>query len=557
MSPLSNVEIAQNAKLLPITEVAEIAGIDVEFLEPYGKYIGKVNLRIFERLKTKQSGKLILVTTINPTPAGEGKTTTTIGLAQSLAKLGHRAMLGIREPSLGPVFGVKGGAAGAGYSQVLPMEDINLHFTGDIHAVGAANNLLCALVDNSLHYGNPHGIDPRKIMLHRVLDMNDRSLRHVVVGLGGKLGGIPREDCFDITAASEVMAVLCLSKDLADLKERLGKIIVGYTMDDKPVSARDLKAVGAMALVLKDAIKPNLVQTIEHVPAFVHGGPFANIATGSSSIISTTLGLKLADYFVTEAGFGSDLGAEKFFNIVCRTGGFAPDAVVVVVTARALKWHGGVGKRELASENIEAIKRGFANLSKHLENIQMFGVPAVVAINRFHGDSQRELDEILGLCESAGIPAAISDVAERGGTGGLDLARKVVEVIKRGNKFRFLYSLDLPIKEKIEAIATRIYGAKSVSYTVEAEEAIGRAEEHGFGKLAVCMAKTQYSLSDDATLIGRPKNFKITVRDLRISAGGGFVVPLTGEISLMPGLPRKPAAFEMDIDEGGKIRGLF
>ncbi|MEM4293469.1 MAG: formate--tetrahydrofolate ligase [Thermoplasmata archaeon] len=554
---LSNVEIAQNAKLLPIAEIARIAGIDEEFLEPYGKYIGKVNLGIFEKLERKGNGKLILVTTINPTPAGEGKTTTTIGLAQALAKLGYKAMLGIREPSLGPVFGVKGGAAGAGYAQVLPMEDINLHFTGDIHAVGAANNLLCALVDNSLHYGNPHQIDQRKIVIHRVLDMNDRALRHVVIGLGGKMGGIPREDCFDITAASEVMAVLCLSRNLADLKERLGRIIVGYTIEDKPVFAADLKAVGALALVLKDAIKPNLVQTIEHVPAFVHGGPFANIATGSSSIISTMLGLKLADYFVTEAGFGSDLGAEKFFNIVCRTGGFVPDAAVIVVTARALKWHGGVGKRELGVENIEAIKKGFANLSKHLENIQMFGVPAVVAINRFPGDSQKELEAILNLCEGAGIPAAISNVAELGGEGGLALAEKVVEVANKGSRFRFLYSLDLPIKEKIEAIATRIYGAKSVAYTVEAEEAISKAEENGFGKLAVCMAKTQYSLSDDPALIGRPRNFKITVRDLRISAGGGFVVPLTGEISLMPGLPKKPAAYEMDIDEAGRIKGLF
>lgn len=554
---LSNVEIAQNARLLEIHEIARNAGIEDSEIEPYGKYIAKINLRIFERLRTKSYGKLILVTTINPTPAGEGKTTTTIGLAQALAKLGYRAMLGIREPSLGPVFGVKGGAAGAGYSQVLPMEDINLHFTGDIHAVGAANNLLAAILDNLIHFGNELNIDPRKIVLRRVLDMNDRALRHVVIGLGGKLGGIPREDAFDITAASEVMAVLCLSKNLSDLKERLGKIVVGYTYDDRPVSASQLKCVGAMALLLKDAIKPNLVQTIEHVPAFVHGGPFANIATGSSSIISTMLGMKLADFFVTEAGFGSDLGAEKFFNIVCRTAGIEPDAVVLVVTAKALKWHGGVGKKELGKENVPALRKGFANLAKHLENIQIFGLPVVVAVNRFPGDFDTELKAIIEMCAMSGIPAAISDVAEHGGAGGVELAEKVIEVLKKGKRFRFLYSLDMSIKEKIETIATAIYGARSVSYTVEAEDAIARAEEFGFGKLGVCMAKTQYSLSDDPTLVGRPKNFKITVRDLRISAGGGFVVPLTGEISLMPGLPKKPAAYDMDIDEHGKITGLF
>lgn len=553
----SNVEIAQGARMLPIQEIAKKAGILEDELEPYGRHMGKISLGIFKRLENAASGKLILVTTINPTPAGEGKTTTVVGLAQALSKLGHKAMLGLREPSLGPVFGVKGGAAGAGFSQVIPMEDINLHFTGDIHAVTSAHNLLAAMLDNHIHQGNALCIDVNRILLHRVMDMNDRALRSTVIGLGGKADGIPRQDSFDITAASEVMAVLCLSKNLGDLKERIGRIVAAYDRDGKPVTAKRLGAVGAMALLLKDAIKPNIVQTIEHVPAFVHGGPFANIATGASSIISTSLGLKLSDYFVTEAGFGSDLGAEKFFDIVCRTGGFKPEVVVIVVTAKALKWHGGVKKADLGAENPAAIEGGFANLTKHVQNMKLFGLPAVIALNKFQGDHESELRKIFELCAGQSLPCALSEVVEKGGEGGLDLARKVVEAVDEEEYFHHLYSLDASIKEKIEEIATHVYGARDVAYTPEAEEAIRSAEDNGFGGLAVCMAKTQYSLSDNPAAIGRPKAFTMKIRDLRISAGAGFVVPVTGTISLMPGLPKAPAAEKMDIGDDGKITGLF
>ncbi len=546
----TDLEISREAKLLDIYEVAEKAGIKREEIIPCGEYKAKINLEIFDRLKDKKYGRLILVTTINPTPEGEGKTTVTIGLAQALAKLGKKVMLGIREPSLGPIMGKKGGGTGGGYSQVVPMEDINLHFTGDMHAVTSAHNLLASLLDNHIHFGDKFHIDQRYIVWPRVLDISDRVLRHVVVGLGGPKDGVPHENSFAITPASEIMAILCLAENIRDLKERLSRIIVAYTYDDKPITARDLKAVGAMTALLRDALKPNLVQTIEGVPAFVHGGPFANIAHGASSLISTKLGLKLADYFITEAGFGSELGAEKFFNIVCRVGKLKPDAVVMVVSIRALKHHG-------RGKNIEAIKRGLENLDKHIENIQFFGVPLIVAINRFNGDTDEEIEVVEKYCEEKDIPVAVCDVYQEGGEGGIELAGKLISLLyKTPGRFRYLYELDLPVKEKIEIIAKKMYGADRVVYSIEAEQDIMLCEEQGLDKLPICVAKTQYSLSDDPTLLGKPRGFKITVRSIRFSAGAGFLVPMTGKITTMPGLPAKPMSEKIDVDDNGLIIGL-
>lgn len=546
----TDLEISREAKLLDIYEIADIAGIKNDEIIPCGEYKAKVSLKIFDRIKDKEYGKLILVTTINPTPEGEGKTTVTIGLAQALAKLGKKVILGIREPSLGPIMGTKGGGTGGGYSQVVPMEDINLHFTGDMHAVTSAHNLLASLLDNHIHFGDKFHIDQRYIVWPRVLDISDRVLRHVVVGLGGPKHGVPHENSFAITPASEIMAILCLSENMNDLKERLSRIIVAYTYDNKPVTARDLKAVGAMAALLKDALKPNLVQTVEGVPAFVHGGPFANIAHGTSSIISTKLGLKLADYFITEAGFGSELGAEKFFNIVCRIGEFKPDAVVLVVSIRSIKRHG-------RGKDLEAIKKGLENLEKHIENIQFFGIPLIVAINRFSGDREEEIEIVERYCEKKNIPVAVCEVYQEGGEGGIELAGKLVSLIhEHKNNFRYLYDLNLPVKEKIELIAKKMYGADRVVYSVEAEQDITLCEEQGLDKLPICVAKTQYSLSDDPTLLGRPKGFKITVRSIRFSAGAGFLVPMTGKITTMPGLPAKPMSEKIDVDKNGFIIGL-
>ena len=546
----TDLEISREAKLLDIYEIADIAGIKNDEIIPCGEYKAKVSLKIFDRIKDKEYGKLILVTTINPTPEGEGKTTVTIGLAQALAKLGKKVILGIREPSLGPIMGTKGGGTGGGYSQVVPMEDINLHFTGDMHAVTSAHNLLASLLDNHIHFGDKFHIDQRYIVWPRVLDISDRVLRHVVVGLGGPKHGVPHENSFAITPASEIMAILCLSENMNDLKERLSRIIVAYTYDNKPVTARDLKAVGAMAALLKDALKPNLVQTVEGVPAFVHGGPFANIAHGTSSIISTKLGLKLADYFITEAGFGSELGAEKFFNIVCRIGEFKPDAVVLVVSIRSIKRHG-------RGKDLEAIKKGLENLEKHIENIQFFGIPLIVAINRFSGDREEEIEIVERYCEKKNIPVAVCEVYQEGGEGGIELAGKLVSLIhEHKNNFRYLYDLNLPVKEKIELIAKKMYGAERVVYSVEAEQDITLCEEQGLDKLPICVAKTQYSLSDDPTLLGRPKGFKITVRSIRFSAGAGFLVPMTGKITTMPGLPAKPMSEKIDVDKNGFIIGL-
>ena len=546
----TDLEISREAKLLDIYEIADIAGIKNDEIIPCGEYKAKVSLKIFDRIKDKEYGKLILVTTINPTPEGEGKTTVTIGLAQALARLGKKVILGIREPSLGPIMGTKGGGTGGGYSQVVPMEDINLHFTGDMHAVTSAHNLLASLLDNHIHFGDKFHIDQRYIVWPRVLDISDRVLRHVVVGLGGPKHGVPHENSFAITPASEIMAILCLSENMNDLKERLSRIIVAYTYDNKPVTARDLKAVGAMAALLKDALKPNLVQTVEGVPAFVHGGPFANIAHGTSSIISTKLGLKLADYFITEAGFGSELGAEKFFNIVCRIGEFKPDAVVLVVSIRSIKRHG-------RGRDLEAIKKGLENLEKHIENIQFFGIPLIVAINRFSGDREEEIEIIEKYCEKKNIPVAVCEVYQEGGEGGIELAGKLVSLIhEHKNNFRYLYDLNLPVKEKIELIAKKMYGADRVVYSVEAEQDITLCEEQGLDKLPICVAKTQYSLSDDPTLLGRPKGFKITVRGIRFSAGAGFLVPMTGKITTMPGLPAKPMSEKIDVDKNGFIIGL-
>jgi formate--tetrahydrofolate ligase len=554
---LSDIEIAQRSKLKHIREIAQDLGIPERYLLPYGHYKAKVDVNYMKDLKERPDGKLILVTATTPTPAGEGKTTTTVGLTQALVRLGKKAMLCLREPSLGPCFGVKGGAAGGGYSQVLPMEEINLHFTGDIHAVETAHNLLAALLDNHLHQGNPLKIDPREITWRRAMDMNERALRNVVIGLGGRANGVPRESGFDITVASEVMAILCLSKDLADLKERLSKVVVGYDESGNMITAGDLKAHGAMAALLKEAINPNLVQTIEHVPAFVHGGPFANIAHGTNSLIATKMALKLRDYAVVEAGFASDLGAEKFFDIVCRFAGLSPSAVVLVTTVRALKHHGGVKKEDLSKENLEALSRGLENLKAHLDILSNFGIPVVVALNKFNSDTDGEIEMVMKATEERGARIALSEVWEKGGEGGIDLAKKVLEATKEEKSYKPLYELDLPLTEKIRTIATKVYGADDVEYSPQALKTIKNLEEKGFGGLPVCMAKTQLSISDDPQKLGRPKGYKLTVREVRLSAGAGFVVAICGSIMTMPGLPKKPAAESIDIDEEGNITGLF
>jgi len=547
----SDIEIARSIKLKSIGEIASKAGINENEFICWGSYKAKVSLDVLKRTEQNKNGKLILVTTINPTPSGEGKTTVTIGIAQSLSLLGKKTMLGIREPSLGPMMGMKGGATGGGYSQVLPMEDINLHFTGDMHAITSAHNLLASLLDNHIHHGDLFHIDPRYIVWPRVLDINDRALRNTVIGLGGPFDGVPHEVEFAITPASEIMAILCLSKDVNDLKERIRKIIVAYTYDNKPITAGDLKAVGAITVLLKDAIMPNLVQTIEGVPAFVHGGPFANIAHGANSLIATTMGLKLSDYFVTEAGFGSDLGMEKFFDIVCRTGDLQPDAVVLIASVRALKRNG-------EGDDVNALKKGLCNLEKHLENVSFYGVPVIVAINRFIDDVDEELDIIENFCNTKNVPVAVTDVWERGGDGGIELAGKLVDLIHNNpSDFHYLYNLDLSVKEKIETIAKKIYGAGRVIYTVAAEKDIKLCEKLGLNKLPICIAKTPYSLSDDPLLIGKPSGFKITVRQIKFSAGAGFLVPLTGKITTMPGLPAKPTSETMDINDNGDITGLF
>ncbi|HIS70251.1 MAG TPA: formate--tetrahydrofolate ligase [Candidatus Gallacutalibacter stercoravium] len=554
---MTDIEIAQQTKLKPIAQVAQDLGVLPEELEPYGRFKAKLNESLYARVADKPDGKLVLVTAINPTPAGEGKTTTTVGLGQAMAKIGKRAVIALREPSLGPVFGVKGGAAGGGYAQVLPMEDINLHFTGDMHAITSANNLLCAMLDNHMQQGNALRIDPRSVLIKRCMDMNDRALRNVVVGLGGKLNGVPREDGFIITVASEVMAILCLAQDLADLKKRLGDILVAYNQEGEPVYARDLQADGAMAALLKDAIQPNLVQTLEGTPAIMHGGPFANIAHGCNSLRATRLALKLADYCITEAGFGSDLGAEKFFDIKCRLGGLKPAAVVVVATARALKYNGGVPKDQVSMPNLEALRAGAVNLGAHIENMRKFGIPVVVAINRFTTDSEQELEYIREYCQELGADFALSEVFAKGGKGGVELAQKVCEAVEKPSHFAPIYDTSLPIKEKIQTVASEIYGARGVSYTPAAEKALAAIEKLGGGSLPICVAKTQYSLSDNPALLGRPKDFTITVRDLKLSNGAGFVVVYTGDIMTMPGLPKAPAAQRIDVAEDGKITGLF
>ncbi|MDD4836875.1 MAG: formate--tetrahydrofolate ligase [Dethiosulfovibrio sp.] len=557
MAFLSDIEIAQQASMKPITEVASQLGVGEEDLEHYGKYKAKVSYDLWDKIKGREDGKLILVTAITPTAAGEGKTTTSVGLAQALAKLGKKTSLALREPSLGPVFGVKGGAAGGGYSQVVPMEDINIHFTGDLHAITAAHNLLAAMLDNSLHQGNELNIDPRRIALKRVMDMNDRSLRDIVIGLGGKPNGVPRQDGFDITVASEVMAILCLSTSISDLKSRLAKIIVAYDYEGKPVTAGDLKAHGAMAMLLKDALKPNMVQTLEHVPAFVHGGPFANIAHGCNSVMATRYGLKLADYFVTEAGFAADLGAEKFLDIKCRMANLKPNAVVIVATVRALKVHGGVAKENLGEVNMEALAAGIPNLEKHIENMKSFGLPVVVAINAFPTDTPEELKLVEEKCAALGAPVALSEIWAKGGEGGLDLAKKVIEACDQPNSFHYLYDEKLSPKEKIETIATKIYGANGVVFTAQAQKDLKTIHDMGLDDLLICMAKTQSSISDDPAKKGRPTDFEVTVREIRISAGAGFLVAITGSIMTMPGLPKKPSAVAIDVDEHGKISGLF
>ncbi len=554
----SDIEIAQKIIMKPITEVAKSAGIGSEYLELYGNYKAKVNIDLLAEHQNRPDGKLILVTAVTPTSAGEGKTTVTVGLGDALQALGKNAFIALREPSMGPVFGIKGGAAGGGYAQVVPMEDINLHFTGDMHAVGAANNLLAAMLDNHIHQGNELGIDTRRVVWKRVVDMNDRQLRFIVNGLGGRANGVPREDGFDITVASEIMAVLCLARNLNDLKKRLARIIVAYTHDNRPVTAGDLKAAGAMAVVLKDAIKPNLVQTLEHTPAFVHGGPFANIAHGCNSIIATRIALKLGEYVVTEAGFGADLGAEKFLNIKCRVGGLKPDAVVIVASVRALKHHGGAKLDQAAQEDLGALERGIPNLEKHIENItEKFGLPAVVAINRFPHDTEAELALIEDKCRSLGVKAVLTEVWARGGKGGTALAKEVIRLCDQSNDFCFSYDENLSLEEKIRAIATDIYGADGVDFSPQANRELRRYRRLGFQHFPVCMAKTQYSLSDDPKKLGRPTNFRVTVRNVRVSAGAGFIVALTGDIMTMPGLPKKPAAESIDVDSTGKITGLF
>ena len=554
----TDIEIAQEAQMLPITEVVKEIGLTADDLELYGKYKANISNDYLKKIEGNKKGKLILVTAINPTPAGEGKTTTSVGLGQAFGKLGKKAVIALREPSLGPCFGIKGGAAGGGYAQVVPMEDLNLHFTGDFHAITSANNLLAALLDNHIQQGNALRIDTRQIVWKRCLDMNDRVLRNVVVGLGSKTDGFVREDHFVITVASEIMAILCLATDLEDLKDRLGKIIVAYDLDGKPVTAKDLQAVGAMAALLKDAILPNVIQTLEHTPALVHGGPFANIAHGCNSVRATTAALSMADYVVTEAGFGADLGAEKFFDIKCRQAGLSPDAVVLVATIRALKYNGGVPKTELSAENVEALEKGIVNLEKHIENLQKYKVPVVVTLNSFVTDSEAEIAFVKQFCEERGCEFAISEVWEKGGEGGIALAEKVLKTLEeKESHFAPLYPRELPLTEKIETVAKEIYGAKGVNYTAAAKKQLAKLTELGFGDLPVCMAKTQYSLSDDPTLLGRPKDFDITVREAYVSAGAGFVVVLTGAVMTMPGLPKQPAAFGIDVDESGKITGLF
>lgn len=555
---LTDIEIAQNCSMQPIRDVAAKAGLLEDELEYYGKYKAKISGDAWKRLKDKPDGKLILVTAINPTPAGEGKTTTTVGLGQALDKMGKSSIIALREPSLGPVFGVKGGAAGGGYAQVVPMEDINLHFTGDMHAIGAANNLLCAMIDNHLQQGNELQIDPRRIVFTRVVDMNDRALRNIVVGMGGPMSGVPREDHYMITVASEVMAILCLATSLSDLKKRCGDILVAYRYDGSPVFARDLKADGAMTALLKDALKPNLVQTLTGSPCLMHGGPFANIAHGCNSISATRMALKLADYTVTEAGFGADLGAEKFFDIKCRKAGLHPDCVVLVATIRALKYNGGVAKADLGTENLEALKAGSVNLQKHIENIGKYHVPVVVAINRFASDTDAEIEYLRTLCHDMGARYALSEVFAKGADGGMELAQMVIEEADSGKAaFSPLYPDEMPLREKIETVAKEIYGADGVSYSPAAEKSIDAITKLGYGNLPVCIAKTQYSLSDDAAKLGRPTGFTVNVRTVRVSAGAGFVVCETGAIMTMPGLPKKPAAFNIDVDEEGRITGLF
>ena len=555
---LSDIEIAQNCDMLPIGKVAEKAGFLEDELEYYGKYKAKISDDAWKRLKDKPDGKLILVTAINPTPAGEGKTTTTVGLGEALNKMGKNAIIALREPSLGPVFGIKGGAAGGGYAQVVPMEDINLHFTGDMHAIGAANNLLCAMIDNHMQQGNTLEIDPRRIIFTRVVDMNDRALRNIIVGMGGSVNGVPREDHYMITVASEVMAILCLATSLSDLKKRCGDILVAYRYDGSPVFARDLKVDGAMCALLKDAIKPNLVQTLDGSPCLMHGGPFANIAHGCNSIVATRLALKLADYTITEAGFGADLGAEKFFDIKCRKAGFKPDCAVIVATIRALKYNGGVPKDELNAENLNALKAGCVNLQKHIENIGKFHVPVVVAINRFPSDTDDEIEFLRHVCEDMGARYALSEVFTKGADGGMELAQMVMEEADSGkSQFQMLYPDDMPLKEKIETIAKEIYGADGVTYSPSAEMSLKAIESLGYGNLPICMAKTQYSLTDDPKKLGRPTGFNINIRTVRVSAGAGFVVCETGKVMTMPGLPRTPSAFNIDVDDDGKITGLF
>lgn len=554
---LTDIEIAQNAKMKNIVDIASELGISADEIEPYGHYKAKISDSVMKRLADKKNGKLVLVTAVNPTPAGEGKTTVSIGLGQSMNKIGKKAIVALREPSLGPVFGIKGGAAGGGYSQVVPMEDINLHFTGDMHAITSANNLMCAMLDNSIQQGNELNIDPRQIQVKRCLDMNDRALRNIICSLGGKLNGVPREDHFCITVASEVMAILCLASDIFDLRERLGNILVAYTYDGEPVYCRDIKANGSMTVLLKDAIKPNLIQTLENTPAIMHGGPFANIAHGCNSLRATKTALKLADYTITEAGFGSDLGAEKFLDIKCRFGGLKPDCIVLVSTVRSMKYNGGVAKEDLKEENLEALKKGSANLGAHIDNLHKFGVPVVVAINHFYADTQAEIDFIEDYCKSKGADFAVTKCFAEGGAGGTDLAEKVVSACEKENDFKFIYDLDMPLYDKIEKIAKEIYGADGVDYTKQAKTALDGFIKLGADKMPVCMAKTQYSLSDNPKLLGKPEHFRITVSSASLSNGAGFVVCQTGNVMIMPGLSKSPAAYRIDIDENGNTVGLF